>query len=93
MARFSARPGRGMLTRAPRTITMAWFEHGGSRIYDEELGNGAPVLLLPGFSQSVDDLAALRDALAASYHVIAVDLSGSGRSQPQPRTYTARYRY
>ena len=70
---------------------MAWFEHGDSRIYYEELGGGVPVLLLPGFSQSSEHLAALRDALAASYHVIAVDLPGSGRSLPQPRAYTASY--
>jgi pimeloyl-ACP methyl ester carboxylesterase len=70
---------------------MAWVEHGGSRIYYEELGSGAPALLLPGFSQSSEHLAALRDALAASYHVIAADLPGSGRSLPQPRTYTASY--
>ncbi len=43
---------------------MAWFEHSGSRIYFEELGSGAPALLLPGFSQSSEHLAALRDALA-----------------------------
>jgi pimeloyl-ACP methyl ester carboxylesterase len=70
---------------------MAWYEHGGSRIYYEECGSGAPVLLLPGFSQSSEHLAALRDAVAANYHVIAVDLPGSGRSLPQPRTYTASY--
>jgi len=70
---------------------MAWFEHSDSRIYYEELGGGAPVLLLPGFSQSSEHLAALRDTLAASYHVIAVDLPGSGRSLPQPRAYTASY--
>jgi len=76
---------------ANRRVTMAWFEHGGSRIYYEELGSGAPALLLPGFSQSSEHLAALRDALAASYHLVAVDLPGSGRSLPQPRTYTASY--
>jgi valacyclovir hydrolase len=69
---------------------MAWFEHGESRIYYEDYGDGGPLLLL-GFSQSGDDLAALRVALATTYHVIAVDLPGSGRSLPQPRTYTASY--
>ena len=70
---------------------MTWFEHDDSRIYFEEYGDGESLLLLPGFSQSGDDLLALRNALAASYHVIAVDLPGSGRSQPQPRIYTANY--
>ncbi|HEY7019820.1 MAG TPA: alpha/beta hydrolase [Ktedonobacterales bacterium] len=70
---------------------MSWFEHGDSRIYYEEYGAGEPLLLLPGFSQSGDDLSALRDALAARYRVIVADLPGSGRSQPLPRTYTASY--
>jgi pimeloyl-ACP methyl ester carboxylesterase len=70
---------------------MSWFEHGDSRNYYEEYGGGEPLLLLPGFSQSGDDLAALRDILAARYKVIVADLPGSGRSQPQPRTYTATY--
>jgi valacyclovir hydrolase len=70
---------------------MAWFEHGTSRIYYEEYGAGDPILLLPGFAGNGEELAALRDALAASYRVIAADLPGSGRSQPQPRAYTATY--
>jgi valacyclovir hydrolase len=70
---------------------MAWFEHGTSRIYYEERGAGDPVLLLPGWSQSAEELAALRDALAAGYRIIAADLPGSGRSQPQPRAYAATY--
>lgn len=71
---------------------MAWFEHGTSRIYFEENGKGAAVLLLPGFAGSIEEFAALRDSLvAAGYRVIAADLPGSGRSGPQPRTYTATY--
>ena len=71
---------------------MAWFEHNRSRIYYEEQGSGSPVLLLPGFSQSNDDYSALREAIvAAGYRVIAADLPGSGRSEPQPRAYTASF--
>src|SRR5687767_2926539 len=70
---------------------MSWFEHGTSRIYYEEYGSGDPMLLLPGFSQSFEELSALRAALSASYRVIAADLPGSGRSEPQPRAYTASY--
>jgi pimeloyl-ACP methyl ester carboxylesterase len=70
---------------------MSWFENGTSRIYYEEHGNGDPVLLLPGFAQSGDALSTVRAFLAAEYRVIAVDLPGSGRSQPQPRAYTATY--
>jgi len=70
---------------------MSWFEHSTSRIYYEEYGTGDPVLLLPGFAGSVEQLSALRETLAASYRVIAADLPGSGRSEPQPRAYTASY--
>jgi valacyclovir hydrolase len=71
---------------------MAWFEHGASRIYYEEQGSGTPVLVLPGFAGSIEEFAALREAIvAAGYRVIAADLPGSGRSEPQPRVYTATY--
>ena len=70
---------------------MSWFEHGTSRIYYEESGGGDLVLLLPGFAGNINEFSALRDALAASYRVIAADLPGSGRSEPQPRAYTATY--
>ena len=81
---------------AARTTTrrgeMAWFEHGTSRIYYEEHGSGDPVLVLPGFAGSIEEFSVLREALvAAGYRVIAADLPGSGRSEPQPRTYTATY--
>jgi valacyclovir hydrolase len=73
-------------------VKMAWFEHGTSRIYYEEQGSGTAVLVLPGFAGSIEEFAALREALvAAGYRVIAADLPGSGRSEPQPRTYTATY--
>jgi len=71
---------------------MAWFEHNTSRIYYEEQGSGTPVLVLPGFAGSIEEFAALREALvAAGYRVIAADLPGSGRSEPQPRAYTATF--
>ena len=75
-----------------RRVRMAWFEHGTNRLYYEEQGSGTPVLVLPGFAGSIEEFSALREALvAASYRVIAADLPGSGRSEPQPRTYTATY--
>jgi valacyclovir hydrolase len=71
---------------------MAWFEHGTSRIFYEAQGGGTPVLVLPGFSQGNEEFSYLREALiAAGYRVIAAALPGSGRSEPQPRTYTATY--
>lgn len=70
---------------------MSWFEHGTSRIYYEESGSGDPVLLLPGITDSIANHALLRESLAPKYRVIAADLPGSGRSEPQPRKYTATY--
>ena len=66
---------------------MPWFEHDTSRIYYEEQGSGDAVLLIPGFAGSIEEFSALREALAARYRVIAADLPGSGRSEPQPRVY------
>jgi pimeloyl-ACP methyl ester carboxylesterase len=71
---------------------MSWFQHGTSRIYYEEYGSGDPVLLLPGWSGSIEEFSALNETLvAAGYRVIVADLPGSGRSEPQPRDYTAAY--
>lgn len=70
---------------------MAWFEHGNSRIYYEDEGNGDPLLLLPGWSFSIEDMAPVRQALTPHYRVIAADPPGAGRSGPQPRQYTTSY--
>ena len=83
----SAEMGNAAQTNTGR-VKMAWFEHNGSRIYYEEQGSGAAVLVLPGFAGSIEEFAVLREALvAAGYRVIAADLPGSGRSEPQPRAY------
>jgi pimeloyl-ACP methyl ester carboxylesterase len=87
----SADMGNATRTNTGR-VKMAWFEHNSSRIYYEEQGSGTPVLVLPGFAGSIEEFSALRGALVeAGYRVIAADLPGSGRSEPQPRTYTATY--
>jgi valacyclovir hydrolase len=70
---------------------MAWFEQGNAKIYYEESGAGEPLLLLPGWAGSIEELAGLRYALASNFRVIAADLPGSGKSGPQPRTYTTGY--
>ncbi len=84
---------RGDAGRTDRhRVRMAWFEHGTSRIYYEAQGSGDPVLVLPGLFGSIEEFSGLRDALVvAGYRVIAADLPGSGRSEPQPRAYTASY--
>lgn len=70
---------------------MAYFDRGGLRIYYEASGEGDPVLVLPGWGGSIDELTTLRAALAPGRRVIAADVPGSGRSLPQPRTYPESY--
>src|SRR6187549_83648 len=70
---------------------MSYFEHENSRIYYEQEGEGEPVLVLPGWAGSITEFASIRRALARDRRVIVADLPGSGRSQPQPREYTASY--
>jgi valacyclovir hydrolase len=70
---------------------VARFDHGDASIVYEEAGAGDPVLLMPGWGGSIDELAALRSALTPSFRVIAADVPGSGKSGPQPRTYTPAY--
>ena len=87
----SSRSGDRAQTDTHR-VRMAWFEHGSSRIYFEAQGSGEPILLIPGFGGSIEEFSNLRDSLMmAGYQVIAADLPGSGRSEPQPREYTASY--
>ncbi len=82
---------RGDINRTyARRVRMAWFEYDSSRIYFEVQGSGNPVLLIPGFGWSIEEFSDLRDSLViAGYQVIAADLPGCGRSEPQPREYTA----
>jgi valacyclovir hydrolase len=70
---------------------LVWFEHGTSRIYYEDEGNGDPLLLIPGWGGSIQELGPIRQALAPHYRVIAADPPGSGQSGPQPREYTDSY--
>src|SRR5919109_192357 len=58
-------------------------------LHIEERGRGDALLFLPGFTESADEFERLVATLADRYHVIAIDLPGSGRSGPQPRAYTA----
>lgn len=70
---------------------MTWFDHGEVRVYYEESGAGDPVLLLPGWGGTIDEFTPLREALSQKFRVIAADVPGSGKSGPQPRTYTPSY--
>jgi valacyclovir hydrolase len=70
---------------------MPWYGPDGQQLYYEDTGSGDTVVLLPGWGGSLIDLDHLRRELAAGFRVLAVDLPGSGRSQPQPRHYRASY--
>lgn len=70
---------------------MSYFDREGARLYYEDEGTGEPVLLIPGWGGSIAELAPIRQLLAQRYRVVAVDPPGSGKSGPQPRTYTAGY--
>ncbi len=70
---------------------MAWFDHGEAHIWYEDAGGGDPLLLLPGWGGDLNEVAVVRAALETRFRVIAADLPGSGKSGPQPRTYTASY--
>lgn len=67
---------------------MPYFENNGARIHYDVQGEGEPVLVMHGFTESALDLEELIDALALSYRVVAPDLRGYGRSEPKPRIYT-----
>jgi pimeloyl-ACP methyl ester carboxylesterase len=70
---------------------MAWQTVGQQRIYYEGLGRGDAVLLLPGWAGNIIEFDRLRHELSAGFRVIAADLPGSGRSQPQPRDYASAF--
>jgi valacyclovir hydrolase len=70
---------------------MAWYGLPGRQLYYEDSGRGDAVVLMPGWGGSIADLGRLRRDLADGFRVVAVDLPGSGRLQPQPRHYTPGY--
>lgn len=70
---------------------MTWYRSDGQRIYYEDDGRGDAVVMMPGWGGSVIDLNRLRSELVGGFRVIAVDLPGSGQSEPQPRHYASTY--
>jgi valacyclovir hydrolase len=77
--------------RCPTIGCMPWHGPDGHRLYYEDTGRGDTVVVMPGWAGSIIELSQLRAALLPGFRVIAVDLPGSGRSQPQPRSYEAGY--
>jgi valacyclovir hydrolase len=72
---------------------MPWHGPDGHRLYYEDTGRGDGVVLMAGWAGSIIELSQLRAALSPGFRVIAVDLPGSGRSEPQPRSYEAGYHH
>jgi valacyclovir hydrolase len=66
---------------------MPYLEHNSARIYYEVRGEGEPILVLPGFTEDIQDLEGMVIELEHNYKVVAADLPGSGRSEPIPRHY------
>jgi len=60
---------------------MAFVENQGARIYWDEQGYGAPLLLIMGLGYSSHMWYRIRPALAARYQTIALDNRGVGRSE------------
>jgi pimeloyl-ACP methyl ester carboxylesterase len=70
---------------------MAWHGPAGRQVYYEDTGRGDTVLLMPGWAGNIVEFGELRRELASGFRVVAADLPGSGRSQPQPRRYPPSY--
>jgi pimeloyl-ACP methyl ester carboxylesterase len=78
-------------TEISEELQLAWYGPEGCRVYYEDTGQGDPVLLLPGWGGNIAEFGGLRRELACGFRVIAADLPGSGRSEPQPRRYEPGY--
>jgi 2-succinyl-6-hydroxy-2,4-cyclohexadiene-1-carboxylate synthase len=53
----------------------------GIRLHVEEIGSGAPVVLLHGFTGSTRAMARVAEQLSDQYRIVSVDLVGHGRSE------------
>ena len=67
---------------------MAFVENQGARIYWDEQGHGAPVLLIMGLGYTSDMWYRIRPLLAAHYRTIALDNRGVGRSDVPAGPYS-----
>ena len=67
---------------------MPFVENQGARIYWDEQGRGAPVLLIMGLGYTSDMWYRVRPALSAEYQTIALDNRGVGRSDMPPGPYS-----
>lgn len=62
-----------------------------NQIHVEEFGAGAPLIAIHGFGASIYTWRHVRNVLAESHHVYAIDLKGSGQApKPQDGRYSMR---
>jgi pimeloyl-ACP methyl ester carboxylesterase len=78
-------PAAAATEEAPPALTLSaapdrFATLGEATIRYRDLGAGQPVVLIHGFSRSLEDWAGLADSLALDHRVIALDLRGAGRS-------------
>jgi pimeloyl-ACP methyl ester carboxylesterase len=67
---------------------MAYTGHGGAKIYWDERGQGAPVLLVMGLGWASNMWHRTRPVLSTRYRTIAFDNRGAGRSDVPPDPYS-----
>src|ERR1700732_1968990 len=67
---------------------MAFVENQGARIYWDEQGQGAPILLIMGLGYPSAMWHRTRPALSTSFRTIAVDNRGAGQSDVPPGPYS-----
>ena len=67
---------------------MSFVENQGARIYWDEQGSGAPLLLIMGLGWSSHAWDRTRPLLSAKYRTIALDNRGVGRSDAPPGPYS-----
>jgi pimeloyl-ACP methyl ester carboxylesterase len=66
----------------------SFLEIGDQLVHIEQAGKGEPVILLHGFGASTYSWRNIMPALAAAFHVIAIDLNGFGYTQ-RPRSFAS----
>lgn len=87
-------PQAGATLDAPAALTLSaapdrFATLGEATIRYRDFGRGQPVVLIHGFSRSLEDWAGTADSLALDHRVIALDLRGAGMST----TFTDPARY
>jgi pimeloyl-ACP methyl ester carboxylesterase len=67
---------------------MAFIKNQDAQIYWDDLGRGAPVLLIMGLGWASNMWHRTRPLLASSYYTVALDNRGAGRSEVPPGPYS-----